>query len=112
MQDGKRYGYDQEAFAIYDTMMYVQNPVYTLAIGNAWGEAAMLLAAGEKVTRALGGITMWTHLPGHGQALRGSMRHVHSWHRPTILVRICPRRPSRDALGSASSGPSWPHSQH
>ncbi len=44
--------YDAEAFAIYDTLSYVKNPVYTVCVGTAWGEAAMLLAAGEKGHRA------------------------------------------------------------
>ena len=33
----------------YDTMKYVNPPVHTVAVGTAWGEAAMLLASGEKV---------------------------------------------------------------
>ena len=47
-QEGQKYGYDTEAFAIYDTMKYVNPPVHTVAVGTAWGEAAMLLASGEK----------------------------------------------------------------
>ena len=42
-------GYEFEALAIYDLMRYVKPPVSTLCVGNAFGEAAMLLAAGEKV---------------------------------------------------------------
>lgn len=49
LQDGQKYGYDTEAFAIYDTIQYVSTPVHTIAVGTAWGEAAMLLAAGSKV---------------------------------------------------------------
>ena len=30
-------------------MKYVNPPVHTVAVGTAWGEAAMLLASGEKV---------------------------------------------------------------
>merc|ERR1711964_142866 len=44
---GDKLGYEAEAFAIYDTMQYIKPGVYTLAVGGAWGEAAMLLAAGE-----------------------------------------------------------------
>ena len=51
-QEGQKYGYDTEAFAIYDTMKYVNPPVHTVAVGTAWGEAAMLLASGEKGHRA------------------------------------------------------------
>ena len=42
-------GYEFEALAIYDLMRYVKPPIYTLCVGNAFGESAMLLAAGEKV---------------------------------------------------------------
>ena len=42
-------GYEFEALAIYDLMRYVKPPVSTLCVGNAFGEAAMLLAAGEQV---------------------------------------------------------------
>lgn len=51
-QEGQKYGYDTEAFAIYDTIKYVNPPVHTVAVGTAWGEAAMLLASGEKGHRA------------------------------------------------------------
>ncbi len=46
---GEKLGYEAEAFAIYDTMRYIKPPVYTICVGNAFGEAAMLLAAGESV---------------------------------------------------------------
>uniref|UniRef100_A0A061RTA6 ATP-dependent Clp protease proteolytic subunit n=1 Tax=Tetraselmis sp. GSL018 TaxID=582737 RepID=A0A061RTA6_9CHLO len=49
---GDKLGYEAEAFAIYDTMRYVKPPIYTVAVGSAFGEAAMLLAAGEKGRRA------------------------------------------------------------
>lgn len=42
-------GYEAEAFAIYDCMRFVKPPVGTVCVGSAYGEAAMLLAAGEKV---------------------------------------------------------------
>lgn len=42
-------GFEAEAFAIYDTMRYVKPSVGTVCVGSAYGEAAMLLAAGEKV---------------------------------------------------------------
>lgn len=51
-KDGQKYGYDTEAFAIYDTIQYVSPPVHTIAVGTAWGEAAMLLAAGSRGNRA------------------------------------------------------------
>lgn len=51
-KEGQKYGYDTEAFAIYDTIQYVNPPVHTVAVGTAWGEAAMLLASGAKGHRA------------------------------------------------------------
>ncbi|KAG6496810.1 hypothetical protein ZIOFF_044685 [Zingiber officinale] len=57
---GEKSGYETEAFAIYDVMSYfsvvstryIKTPIFTLCIGNAWGEAALLLAAGAKGNRA------------------------------------------------------------
>lgn len=51
-KDGEKLGYETEAFAVYDTMQYVKPPIFTLCIGNAWGEASLLLAAGAKGNRA------------------------------------------------------------
>ncbi|KAK4338188.1 hypothetical protein RND71_042675 [Anisodus tanguticus] len=51
-KDGEKLGYETEAFAIYDVMRYVKPPIFTLCVGNAWGEAALLLAAGAKGNRA------------------------------------------------------------
>ncbi|KAL6349326.1 hypothetical protein AAG906_033982 [Vitis piasezkii] len=49
---GEKLGYETEAFAIYDVMGYVKSPIFTLCVGNAWGEAALLLAAGAKGNRS------------------------------------------------------------
>ncbi|XP_031503497.1 ATP-dependent Clp protease proteolytic subunit-related protein 4, chloroplastic [Nymphaea colorata] len=49
---GEKMGYETEAFAIYDVMSYIKTPIFTLCVGNAWGEAALLLAAGAKGNRA------------------------------------------------------------
>ena len=46
---GEKLGYESEVFAIYDTMMYVKSPIYTICVGTAFGEPAVLLSAGEKV---------------------------------------------------------------
>ena len=50
---GEKLGYESEAFAIYDTMKYIKPSVRTLCVGTAFGESAMLLAAGEKVRCAV-----------------------------------------------------------
>lgn len=53
-KDGYKLGYDSEAFAVHDHMQMVKKttPIYTLCVGNAWGEAALLLAAGSYGFRA------------------------------------------------------------
>ncbi len=48
---GDKLGYEAEAFAIYDTMRYIKPPIGTVCVGNAYGEAGMLLAAGEPVRK-------------------------------------------------------------
>jgi ATP-dependent Clp protease protease subunit len=40
-------GYETEAFSIYDTMRSLKPEIRTMAIGSAWGEAALLLTAGK-----------------------------------------------------------------
>ncbi|KAL3499731.1 hypothetical protein ACH5RR_038824 [Cinchona calisaya] len=51
-KDGEKLGYETEAFAIYDVMGYVKPPIFTLCVGNAWAEGALLLAAGAKGNRS------------------------------------------------------------
>lgn len=47
-----KYGNEHEAIAVYNMMMGVQKfcPIYTLCVGNAFGEAALLLSAGSSVS--------------------------------------------------------------
>lgn len=47
-----RLGYEHEAFAIYDVMRMVRAPIYTVCVGSAFGEAALLLASGAPGRRA------------------------------------------------------------
>lgn len=49
---GPRLGFEAEAFAIYDVMQFVKPPLKTMCVGSAFGEAAMLLAAGNPGSRA------------------------------------------------------------
>ncbi|KAL8152195.1 hypothetical protein V2J09_009955 [Rumex salicifolius] len=49
---GEKLGYETEAFAVYDAMGFVRPPIFTLCVGNAWGEAALLLAAGARGNRS------------------------------------------------------------
>jgi ATP-dependent Clp protease protease subunit len=46
--NGQSVGFETEAFAIADVMKYVRPPVYTVAIGQAFGAAAMLLSQGKR----------------------------------------------------------------
>ena len=51
-KQGSRLGYETEALSIYDTMEHVKPPVRTLCVGVAYGESALLLAAGQRGSRA------------------------------------------------------------
>ncbi|RMZ52042.1 hypothetical protein APUTEX25_001236 [Auxenochlorella protothecoides] len=48
---GESVGFETEATAILDTMAYIRPDIYTLVIGQACGNAAMLLASGKKGCR-------------------------------------------------------------
>ncbi|PRW32599.1 ATP-dependent Clp protease proteolytic subunit-related chloroplastic [Chlorella sorokiniana] len=45
---GEAVGFETEATAIMDTMAYIRPDIYTLVIGQAFGNAAMILASGKK----------------------------------------------------------------
>lgn len=49
--DGQTVGFETEAYAILDTMAYIRPPKYTLVVGQAFGNAAMILASGKKGAR-------------------------------------------------------------
>ncbi|CAL6312592.1 unnamed protein product [Bathycoccus prasinos] len=49
--DGEVVGFETEATAIYDTMKYIGNEVYTVGTGVAIGQACVLLSAGQKGKR-------------------------------------------------------------
>lgn len=49
---GEAIGFETEAFAICDTLNYIEPPVHTICIGQAMGTAAMILSAGTKGYRA------------------------------------------------------------
>ena len=48
---GQSLGFEQEAYAIMDTIAYIKPEIYTLTIGAAYGNAAMILASGKKGNR-------------------------------------------------------------
>jgi len=49
---GESIGFETEAFAICDTLNYIEPPVNTICIGQAMGTAAMILSSGTKGYRA------------------------------------------------------------
>merc|ERR1712157_385980 len=70
--DGRSVGFETEAFAIADVMRYVRPPVCTVALGQAFGAAAMLLSQGKRGRRfALPNATILLNQPrsqARGQA--------------------------------------------
>lgn len=70
--DGQAVGFETEAFAIADVMKYVRPPVHTVALGQAFGAAAMLLSQGKRGHRyALPNATILLNQPrsmARGQA--------------------------------------------
>ncbi|CAD7699772.1 unnamed protein product [Ostreobium quekettii] len=49
--DGQTVGFETEAYAILDTMAYIRPQKYTVVVGQAFGNAAMILASGKKGCR-------------------------------------------------------------
>ena len=75
-EDGLPVGFETEAFAIADTMQYVEAPIRTVLVGKAYGLAAMLLACGEKGQRsALPYGTVMLHQP-RGQQAQGQASDI------------------------------------
>ena len=69
-------GFESEAFAIADTMMYIKPDINTVLVGKAYGLAAMLLANGEKGKRSgLPYGTVMLHQP-RGQAMQGQASDI------------------------------------
>ena len=86
-EDGQPVGFETEAFAIADTMAYVESPVRTVLVGKAYGLAAMLLASGEKGFRqALPYGTVMLHQP-RGQQARGQASDISIKAREVLLNR-------------------------
>ena len=75
-EEGLPTGFETEAFAIADTMDYVQSPIHPVLVGKAYGLAAMLLACGEKGQRsALPYGTVMLHQP-RGQQAQGQASDI------------------------------------
>lgn len=49
--NGQAMGFETEAYAILDTLNYIRPEIHTLVVGQAFGNAAMILASGKKGNR-------------------------------------------------------------
>eukprot|EP00210_Caulerpa_lentillifera_P001032 g995.t1 len=49
--DGEVVGFETEGMAVFDTMEYIKNDIFTAGVGIAIGQACMLLSAGKKGRR-------------------------------------------------------------
>lgn len=89
-RQGSRLGYETEALSIYDTMAHVKPPVRTLCVGTAFGEAALLLAAGEKGARAA--------LPSASVMLRQPMQRFQQMQATDVDIYRKEMRKTKDEL--------------
>lgn len=95
--NGQSVGFETEAFAIADVMKYVRPPVHTVALGQAFGAAAMLLSQGKRGKRSsLPNATIMLNQPksmARGQAsdIAIRAREVASNRRTTcdLIARAC-----------------------
>lgn len=86
-EDGQPVGFETEAFAIADTMGYVQSPIQTVLVGKAYGLAALLLASGEKGKRtSLPYGTVMLHQP-RGQQAQGQASDIKIKAKEVLLNR-------------------------
>ena len=86
-EQGMPVGFETEAFAIADTMGYVEAPIRTVLVGKAYGLAAMLLACGEKGERTtLPYGTVMLHQP-RGQQTSGQASDIAIKAREVLLNR-------------------------
>merc|ERR1712137_516302 len=99
--NGQPVGFETEAFAIADVMKYVRPPVHTVALGQAFGAAAMLLSQGKRGHRySLPNATILLNQPksqAQGQAsdIAIKAREVMHNRRKTceLIASACGKRP-------------------
>lgn len=77
--DGEVVGFETEATAIYDTMKYIGNEIYTVGTGVAIGNACMILSAGNKGKR---------YMTTHSTAMLHQARVPSSGQRQAIEIHI------------------------
>jgi len=101
--DGEVVGFDTEATAIYDTMKYIGNEIYTVGTGVAIGQACMLLSAGQKGKRFMTPhATAMLHQPkvpstGERQATEVQIKWKEVKAQKEVLVRILSETTGRSA---------------
>jgi|TARA_B110000977_G_scaffold185784_1_gene250962 ATP-dependent Clp endopeptidase proteolytic subunit ClpP len=77
--DGEVVGFETEATSIYDTMKYIGNDIFTVGTGVAYGQAAMILSAGNKGKR---------YMTSHATAMLHQPRVPSTGQRQAIEVHI------------------------
>lgn len=107
--DGQAVGFETEAYAILDTLGYIRPDVYTLVIGQAFGNAAMIAACGKKVCTS----SEQSLLLQLSNVV--SVSRVHVAHRSSLtsaglplLTRAC----APDDCAAAHEPHLWQHLQH
>uniref|UniRef100_A0A7S3Q4T4 ATP-dependent Clp protease proteolytic subunit n=1 Tax=Chaetoceros debilis TaxID=122233 RepID=A0A7S3Q4T4_9STRA len=89
---GQQVGFETEAFAIADVMKYVRPPVHTVALGQAFGAAAMLLSQGKRGKRsALPNATIMLNQPrsqSQGQATDIAIKARETMHNRRTMCNL------------------------
>jgi hypothetical protein len=102
---GEAVGFETEATAIMDTMAYIRPDIYTLVIGQAFGNAAMILASGKKGYRyALPNARIMTCPPRMNRCVRG---WVGGWVLGGRRANVCAHRWSNSLGRQAGRAAFW-----
>ena len=96
--DGQSVGFETEAYAIFDTMRYVKPDMHTVCVGKAYGNAAMLLAAGKKGERHA--------LPHASIMLQPPRLNRTSDCATNVMIKVRP--PGQHACHGSAAGSSFP----
>jgi len=101
--DGKAVGFETEVFAIADTMKYIDCPVHTIAVGQAFGAGALLLAMGDRGHRqCLPNASIMLHQPksqARGQASDIAIKAKEVLHNRKVAIEMlakCTRKSTEE----------------
>mmetsp|Transcript_38965 Transcript_38965/g.51386 ORF Transcript_38965/g.51386 Transcript_38965/m.51386 type:complete len:289 (+) Transcript_38965:124-990(+) len=107
--DGKAVGFETEAFAIADTMKYIDCPVHTIAVGQAFGAGALLLAMGDRGHRqCLPNASIMLHQPrsqARGQATDIAIKAREVLHNRKVAIDMlakCTRKSTEEITRDCS----------